>query len=258
MYTYYKRVLYLGEGKKLLEAKIINLAMTGKGFAIVLKVEQQDKVLPIVIATTEAQSILVSFLKFKQDRPSSHDLLKNIIEMCSIDLKYVFIDSVKDELFTAKLVLQQGENIKSIDSRPSDAIVLSLNMKAKIFVDEAVLEMSGVFLEDITTINPNSEIPFKYANFDEHLASDITLNDIARTSSMIFKKYSHSDLDKDCMVGVESEEILHENRDVTCDSMHEKQRNIDKLEKLLKLAIKEERYEDAANYRDELSKYQDI
>ncbi len=244
------------KGDKLLEARMINLAMTTKGFSVVLQTDKENKVVPILVATIEAQSIIIGFLKFKQERPLSHDLMKEIVESYSIDFKYILIDSVKNDTFTAKIALQQGDNVKLLDSRPSDAIALALRMESKIFIDEAVVDATGIFFDDLEDISLNAEIPFKYENLDKHFLNDISLSDIANASSLIFKKYSSSDK------GVVSEDGIYAEEELSLYSDEDQlkpqeTRTRDKIEQLLKQALKEERYEDAANYRDELNNYKD-
>lgn len=236
---------------------MINLAMTTKGFSIILQTKKEDKVVPITIATIEAQSIIISFLKFKQERPLSHDLMKEIIESYNIDFKHVLIDSVKNDIFTAKIALQQGDNVKLIDSRPSDAVALALRMGGKIFIDEAVVDTTGIFFEDLEDISLNAEIPFKYENLDSHFINDVSISDIANASSLIFKKYSSSDKGDIFEEKIyTSEEVLHSHQED--ELKHQEPRTKDKIEQLLKQALKEERYEDAANYRDELNNYKDL
>jgi len=228
----------------LLEAKIINLAITDKGFAIILKPDEGEKVIPIFIATVEAQSIMVGFLGFKQPRPLSHDLLKSIILKCDINLKYMIINDVKEDMFFAKVVIEKDEELIYIDSRPSDAIALALRMKSSIFIEESVLDTAGVIIEEINSISLKDDFPSKHKKFDE--------SDIEKDPSIIFKKYS--DLEKSSHI--KDQKKQYENID---DNQHKENSNTgskkskESLLKLLESAIREERYEDAASYRDELN-----
>ncbi len=244
---------------------MINMATTGKGFAVVLQTDKENKVIPIIVATIEAQSIMVGFLKFKQTRPFFHDMFQDALEALNISIKHILIDSVNGDMFTSKMVLQQNDNIQTIDSRPSDAIALALRMDAKIFVDESVIDKAGSLLEDLDDIKLDADIPFKYTNLGEHFQGDITLEDIANianianASNAIFKKYL--DLNQDHLSNItepENKEMLNETFDNELNLQEQvEERSRDKLERLLKQAIKEERYEDAANYRDELNNYED-
>ena len=229
---------------KLLEAKIINLAITDKGFAIILKPDEGEKVVPIFVATVEAQSIMVGFLGFEQSRPLSHDLLKSIILKCDINLKYMIIDDVKDTMFFAKVVIEKNEELIYIDSRPSDAIALALRIKCPVFIDESVLDASGIVIEEINSISLKEELPFEYKSLNE--------NDIIKDPNIIFKKYS----DLNNLSPVKDEKKIYENinNDETIKNTNNKNnKDKEKLEKLLEEAIRDERYEDAAGYRDDLN-----
>jgi hypothetical protein len=59
-------------------------------------------------------------------------------------LTSVVINDLKDSTFYANLVLQRNGTEVRIDSRPSDAIALAMQMKVPIFVDESVLKEAGV------------------------------------------------------------------------------------------------------------------
>lgn len=205
----------------MLEAKILNLAITDKGFAIILKPIISRKVLPIFIAPLEAQSIMTGFLELSQSRPLTHDLIKNILDNCSVNIIHIVIESIQMDTFFAKIVIENNGKTISIDSRPSDAIALSLRAKAPIFIEEALLETTGLILEDNdSVINRKDTVPFKYQVFDKE--SD-TKSDENKT-----KHPEDFELDK--------------------------LSRIEEIKRLLDLAIKEERYEDAARLRDELDK----
>lgn len=205
----------------MLEAKILNLAITDKGFAIILKPIISDMVLPIFIAPLEAQSIMTGFLGLNQSRPLTHDLIKNILDNCSANILHIVIESVQMDTFFAKIVIEHNGKTVSIDSRPSDAIALSLRAKASIFIEEALLETAGLILEDSDSIiNIRDTVPFKYQVFDKD----------SETGSA-HSKANNSD-------NIESNKIA----------------KIEEIKKLLEIAIKEERYEDAVRYRDELDR----
>ncbi|WP_157153415.1 bifunctional nuclease family protein [Brachyspira murdochii] len=212
----------------MVEAKILNLAITDKGFVVILKPEKSDKVVPISIAYLEAQSIMASLIGYKIERPLTHDIVSSIFQNCGIRLINVIIDNVHIDTFFSKLVIEHnGKNI-FIDSRPSDAIALSLKSKAPIFIEEHVVDKAGIVLEDNDTLmKVKDSIPFTYQRFDRE--------DLKETSSEnIFTKK-------------EPEEYNNINTN-TKDS----KKNKEELQRLLDQAVKEERYEDAAKYRDEL------
>lgn len=216
----------------MVEAKILNLAITDKGFVIILKPEKSDKVVPISIAYLEAQSIMSSLIGYKIDRPLTHDIVSSIFQNCSIRLINIIIDNVHIDTFFAKLVIEHnGKNI-FIDSRPSDAIALSLKSKTPVFIEEHVIEKAGIVLEDNDNlIKVKDGIPFTYQRFDK--------NEIKEGENIFLKRESEN-----------TNNIATDNNKVNTAESNKK--NKEELQELLDQAVKEERYEDAAKYRDEL------
>ncbi|WP_297204385.1 bifunctional nuclease family protein [uncultured Brachyspira sp.] len=215
----------------MVEAKILNLAITDKGFAVILKPIKLEKVVPISIAYLEAQSIMSSLIGYKIERPLTHDIVNSIFQNCGIRLINVIIDNVHIDTFFSKLVIEHnGKNI-FIDSRPSDAIALSLKSKAPIFIEEHVIEKAGIILENSEGLmKVKDSIPFTYQRFDRE---DIKENNEESLIIQNDNSVNEDNLDKD---------IPKDNN----------KKNKEELQKLLDQAVKEERYEDAARYRDEL------
>lgn len=210
----------------MVEAKIFNLAITDKGFVVILKPVKYEKVIPISIAFLEAQSIMSSFIGYKIERPLTHDILGSIFLNCDIKLINIIIDNVLADTFFAKLVIEHnGKNI-FIDARPSDAIAMALKLEASIFIEEHVIEKSGIIIEESESlIKSKNTVPFTYKNFDKE-------NIIENKNSQIEKE--------------ELEAIIES------ENSKSNLKTKEEIQKLLDQAVKEERYEDAAKYRDEL------
>ena len=225
----------------MLEAKIFNLAVTDKGFAIVIKPLKSNKVLSIFIAPLEAQAIMTSALGFNQNRPLTHDLIKNILDICEAHVLHIIIDSVQGDTFYSKIAIEHNNKTFLIDSRPSDAIAVSLGYKVPIFIDENLVDSLGFILEEGTDSNTDSkeEIPFSYQVFTRDSSGSVNKNE--NNNSTPLKEDNTNTLDS--------------TSDETSISDQDK---IDKIKALLGLAIQEERYEDAAKYRDELRQLGDL
>jgi uncharacterized protein len=111
---------------------------------IVLTEAGGERSFPIVIGLHEAAAIDRGIRGFKAHRPLTHDLVRNVIEGMDATLTSVVINDLKDSTFYANLILQRNGTEVRIDSRPSDAIALAMQMKVPIFVDESVLKEAGV------------------------------------------------------------------------------------------------------------------
>ena len=76
------------------------------------------------------------------DRPMTHDLLKNILDMVDAKVERIEICDLKNNVYYALIhISHNGKNIK-IDARPSDALALSLRVDAPVFVSEEVINKS--------------------------------------------------------------------------------------------------------------------
>ncbi len=112
---------------------------------IVLKEKEGSRFLPVVIGISEVQAIKLKLSGVELPRPLTHDLLLSSIQKLGGELKRIVIDSLQNNTFYAKLVIQteKGEEVK-IDARPSDSVALALRAQAPIFVEEKVLEEAGL------------------------------------------------------------------------------------------------------------------
>ncbi len=112
---------------------------------VVLKAkEDEETILPIWIGAFEANGIAMKLQSVEPPRPMTYELLKTIITEMGGTVERVVINDLRDSTYYAEIHIVQGNNTLIIDSRPSDAINLALRFGAPIFVEEEVLEKSGV------------------------------------------------------------------------------------------------------------------
>ncbi len=107
---------------------------------VILREMEGERVLPIWVGIFEAQAISREIENFQTPRPSTHDLIKNIINGVEGKVNRIVVNDVQDNTFFAEISIQMNGSEVVIDSRPSDAIALALLMSAPIFVEEKILE----------------------------------------------------------------------------------------------------------------------
>jgi len=107
---------------------------------LVLKEKDGIQLLPIVVGINEAAAIRLHLSGQKPPRPMTHDLIKSILDNCSLSLQKVVIDQLKDNVFYAKLYLDGAEDSISVDARPSDSIALAVRTGSPLFVEEEVFD----------------------------------------------------------------------------------------------------------------------
>jgi hypothetical protein len=111
---------------------------------VVLQEKTGERVLPIWIGPAEASAIAMELAGVKFARPLTHDLLKQIISGLGAELSRVNITRVQDNTYFAELLIRREEHVFAVDARPSDSIAIALRLKAPIFVDESLLEVTSV------------------------------------------------------------------------------------------------------------------
>jgi bifunctional DNase/RNase len=80
-------------------------------------------------------------------RPICYDLVKTVLGQVNAKVEQVLISDLKDDTFYAEITLRSGDEVFSVDSRPSDAIALALRLEAPIFAAESVLKEAGLEVE---------------------------------------------------------------------------------------------------------------
>jgi len=127
------------------ESVRINLATQQR--VVILKATKQERYLFIWIAQAEAYAIAVELQGTNPPRPLTHDLLKNVISELGGRIVSIVISDLIEDIFYARIILDVAGRHVEVDSRPSDAIALSVRAKAPIYVEESVLERAGMTLD---------------------------------------------------------------------------------------------------------------
>ncbi len=116
------------------------ISETSEEQIIVLKEVNGSRTFPIVIGLYEAATLDRKIKNVRTPRPLTHDLLENVITGLNKALARIVVHELKNNTFYAKLVLQSDGKEIEIDARPSDAIILAVQMKTPIYVEEKVLD----------------------------------------------------------------------------------------------------------------------
>ena len=110
---------------------------------VILKEIDGDQTLPIWIGLLEATAIASEMEGIKFSRPMTHDLLRNLMDMVDVKVAKIEVSDLKNNTYYAVIHFKHGEKEMSIDARPSDALAISLRVKAPIFVSEEVIKQSS-------------------------------------------------------------------------------------------------------------------
>jgi bifunctional DNase/RNase len=117
-------------------------------YVLVLSEKKGNRKLPIIIKPAEAQQIAVKIEGIKPSRPLTHDLFKSLTDTFNVDVQEVFIYSLAEGIFYAKMVATNGIDETEIDCTIGDAVALALTYKCPIWVKSDILDSAGISLND--------------------------------------------------------------------------------------------------------------
>jgi hypothetical protein len=116
---------------------IINESQDGQ--VVWLQEKGGSRAFAIVVGFFEASSLRDRVREFVPPRPMTHHLVMTRTRDLGGVLERIVITELKNNTYFARLMVRQGKDIVEIDSRPSDALVLSVQEKCPIYVSEDVL-----------------------------------------------------------------------------------------------------------------------
>jgi bifunctional DNase/RNase len=114
-----------------------------KSPVVILQELEGERYLPIWIGPFEAQAIANEIQGKKFPRPLTHDLLVSTIGSLNAKVSRIVINDLRDKTFFASIIIERGEEVVSLDARPSDSIAIAVRTTAPIFVAEKILEGEG-------------------------------------------------------------------------------------------------------------------
>ncbi len=134
------------------EFKIFSLMLIPMPAQYVVYLEEVGgtRLIPIWIGVNEGNAIVYKLQDENLPRPMTHDLMADILQTLDLRIEKVTVSDLKDNTYYAVIDMWQGNNNYSIDSRPSDAIALSVRMESPIYVSQTVLDKCPVIRKPIS------------------------------------------------------------------------------------------------------------
>ncbi len=132
--------------------KVFNLIIDQENEQYIVALEEVEgpRLLLIWIGAFEARAIALGLQGLKFERPLTHDLIIEVLENFRIKVLDVVISGIEGNTYYAYINMIQDSYRVKIDSRPSDAIALAVNLGVPIFVQEEVWKKGSVILKPIT------------------------------------------------------------------------------------------------------------
>jgi len=172
---------------KKIELKVLGLSYSQTqvgSYVIVLSEVNGMRKLPIIIKPAEAQVIALKIEGMKSPRPLTHDLFKSFTESFGVDVQEVLIHALVEGVFYTKLVASNGLDESGIECTAGDGIALALTFDCSIFVNESVLNSSGIVMDEKGVATsaktlPTQEEPKKVVSIEdlEHLMREAEENE---------------------------------------------------------------------------------
>ena len=153
-------------------------------YALVLGEEGGKRRLPIIIGGFEAQAIAIEIEKLTPSRPLTHDLFKTLSQTYNIEVQEAIIYNLVDGIFYAKLICDDGNGVKEIDARTSDAIAIAVRFNCPIYTYEFILSSAGIIIDGNDFKNPEGEGIDLGSEVTANIESNITSETDVSTLSM--------------------------------------------------------------------------
>ena len=150
----------------------INLDLFSSSPIVILKVEDENRYLPIWIGQPEARSILMKLQNQEFSRPLTHDLAVNLVAELGGSMEKVTVTELRDSTFFAVISVEVDGRTVEIDSRPSDAIALAVRAGAEIFAADDVIEEAAVVFEEAMEETPEDEVVDKFKDWMKNVSPE--------------------------------------------------------------------------------------
>jgi len=167
----------------LIIANLLPSSVGSSSFILLLESkDNSDLKFPIVIGYNEAQAITIEMEGIKPSRPLTHDLFVNMLNDLSIKIESITITKFVDGIFYAIITVNTNNASIDIDSRPSDAVAISLRSKVPIQIASNLLATLSIHDTQIITeanSSPDEEIPNASLSYDDlnNLLNDALVNE---------------------------------------------------------------------------------
>lgn len=145
--------------KREIEVIGLSYAQSNDGSCIVILGDKESRLkVPVIVSALEATRIISEVKKEKLKSSTIHDVMRNLTDAYSIEVKEVFIHTVLAGVYYTKIVTSNGVEELEIECSTGDAIALGMVYKCPIYTTKEVLKNVGIAINDDGTPIPEEEI----------------------------------------------------------------------------------------------------
>jgi len=127
-------------------------------YAIILAEVNGKRRVPVIVGTSEAQSVAIFLDELVPPRPLTHDLFCEFAKAANYKLKEVYLHDYTEGVFYTDIIFTNGQREIVLDGRPSDALSLALRFNALITIEEKALRKTCITMEDEELFGPIDEL----------------------------------------------------------------------------------------------------
>lgn len=129
-----------------MEIESVRSSSKNDQWTVNLKEKGAERYLAIWVDPAQAEAIAAKLVNIPASRPSTHDLLVQLLRLLGASVDSVIICDLENKTYYAKILLYVDDRQMELDSRPSDALAIALRVEAPILVEEAVLQKAAFTL----------------------------------------------------------------------------------------------------------------
>eukprot|EP00177_Eucheuma_denticulatum_P004751 GFKZ01008635.1.p1 GENE.GFKZ01008635.1~~GFKZ01008635.1.p1 ORF type:complete len:335 (-),score=45.71 GFKZ01008635.1:952-1956(-) len=213
-----------------------------------------DRAFKMSVTTAQADSIRAALRSKCPEamtcRPATHDLFKKVMDLFGGFVTKAAITHIQDEVFIARVWIRGGMMVSQdevhIDSRPSDAIAMALRSRAPIYLHKGLLKAWNVSVESVCNDARNGLCECVLDYPDEVKSTTSIVHEIKGSPEHLTLAKLRMELDLAVRLERFREATVLKDRIAEICP-------IDRLSEMLKVAIDEERYLDAAKLQDQIT-----
>lgn len=159
---------------------------------VLLEDEARQLGLPIWIGAAEAQAIAMEMQGVHAERPLTHDLFKNTLDIAGIGFDKAVIEALRDGTYHARIYLTVNGEAQEVDSRPSDAIALALRFRRPVYVAPALFH--GETAIDLRGVEPAQRVAYEAGVTVQDVTPDLAAHFALAPGEGVLV----ADVDEDC------------------------------------------------------------
>lgn len=129
---------------ELIVSDILSKTSDDRAFVMILREREGNRKILVAIGYGEAQAVALALKGIETKRPVTHDLFRNFAEAFGATMQCVTIDKVSDGTFYSNMLFRQGETLREVDARTSDAVAVALRFGAPIYIEEELLKRVSI------------------------------------------------------------------------------------------------------------------